>query len=148
MDVKTKIGTVVTVDEKQLIEIPEGLFGFESYKNFAVFDSEFAPFMWLQSTEESALAFLVVDPFLIVDDYELDVDDKSLEKIGVTSPTDVYVMTIVTIPANGSPVTANLQGPLVINRNNGKCMQVILANNRWTTKHDILKALKSKGGSC
>ncbi len=148
MDVKTKTGDVVSVDEKHILSIPEGLFGFEPYKQYAVFESEYPPFMWMQSTEEQHLAFLIVDPFLICDDYELDVDDKTLAKIDVTSPTDVFVMSIVTIPGNGSPVTANLQGPLVINKNNGKCMQVVLNNNRWTTKHDIVKALKAREGKC
>ena len=144
MDVKTKIGTTVQVQDKDILEIPEGLFGFEEYKKYAIYESEYAPFMWMQSMEESSLAFLIVDPFLVADDYELDVDDKALAKIGITNPTDVCVMAIVTIPAGGTPVTANLQGPLVINRTNNKCMQVILGSNKWTTKHDIMKALKAK----
>ena len=145
MDVKTKLGTTVQVTEKQLLEIPEGLFGFEDFTKYAVYESEFSPFMWMQSTEEQALAFLIVDPFVITGDYELDVDDKQLLKIGITSPADVIVMAIVTIPADGSPVTANLQGPLVINRANRKCIQVILNGNRWSTKHNIVESLKKKG---
>jgi Uncharacterized protein conserved in bacteria len=120
---------------------------FENYNDYAILQSEYPPFMWMQSTEESSLAFLIVDPFLIAEDYELDIDDKALLKIGITQPAEVCVMAIVTIPADGSAVTANLQGPLVINRTNGQCMQVILNNNKWTTKHDIAKALKAKGGN-
>ena len=105
--------------------------------------------MWMQSIEDQKLAFLVVDPFLICNAYELDVDDKSLSKIGIKSPSDVFVMSIVTIPQGEGPVTANLQGPIIINKNTKECLQVILNSNRWTTKHDIIKALKSReGGSC
>ena len=144
MDVRTKIGTTVQIQDKDILEIPEGLFGFEEYKKYAIYESEYAPFMWSQSMEEPSLAFLIVDPFLVADDYELDVDDKALAKIGITNPAEVCVMAIVTIPAGGTPVTANLQGPLVINRTNNQCMQVILGSNKWTTKHDIMKALKAK----
>ena len=144
MEVKTKTGATIQVEAKDLLEIPEGLFGFEEYKNYAIYESEYPPFMWMQSTDESSLAFLIVDPFLVADDYELDVDDKSLAKIGIAHPSEVCVMAIVTIPAGGIPVTANLQGPLVINRSNNKAMQVILNSNKWTTKHDIMKALKAK----
>ncbi|MBR5964644.1 MAG: flagellar assembly protein FliW [Treponema sp.] len=144
MDVRTKSGTTIQVQGKDLLEIPEGLFGFEEYKNYAIYESEFPPFMWMQSTDESSLAFLIVDPFLVAEDYELDVDDKALAKIGISNPAEVCVMAIVTIPAGGTPVTANLQGPLVINRSNNKAMQVILNSNKWTTKHDIMKALKAK----
>lgn len=148
MDVKTKIGTTVSVDENHILNFPEGLFGFELYHNYAIFDSEYSPFMWMQSLEDSNLAFLIVDPFLICSDYELDVDDKTLLKIGITSPKDVIVMSIVTIPKDGSAVTANLQGPIIINRNNKECMQAVLNSTQWTTKFDIIKALKSKEGVC
>lgn len=148
MDVKTKIGATVSVDENHILNFPEGLFGFELYHNYAIFDSEYSPFMWMQSLEDSNLAFLIVDPFLICSDYELDVDDKTLLKIGITSPKDVIVMSIVTIPKDGSAVTANLQGPIIINRNNKQCMQAVLNSTQWTTKFDIIKALKSKEGVC
>lgn len=148
MDVKTKIGTTVSVDENHILNFPEGLFGFELYHNYAIFDSEYSPFMWMQSLEDSNLAFLIVDPFLICSDYELDVDDKTLLKIGITSPKDVIVMSIVTIPKDGSAVTANLQGPIIINRNNKQCMQAVLNSTQWTTKFDIIKALKSKEDVC
>ncbi|MCR5613145.1 flagellar assembly protein FliW [Treponema sp.] len=148
MDVKTKNGTVVSVEENHILHFPEGLFGFELYHNYAIYDSEYSPFMWMQSLDDQNLAFLTVDPFLICNDYELDVDDKYLAKIGITSPADVIVLSIVTIPRNGDPVTANLQGPIIINKNNGQCLQAILNSTRWTTKHDIVKALKAREGVC
>ena len=147
MDVKKKFGTTVKVEKEHILEIPEGLFGFEDYKYFAVIKSEYPPFMWMQSTQEMRLAFMIIDPFIVAPDYELDVDDKALSKIGITSPSDVHVMALVTVPSDGSPVTANLQGPLVINRTNQKCMQVILNNNKWSTKHDIAKALKENSAA-
>ena len=118
MDVKTKNGNIVSVDDNHIFNFPEGLFGFELYHNYAIYESEYSPFMWMQSLEDSNLAFLIVDPFLICKDYELDVDDKSLNKIQINSPADVIVMAIVTIPQAGGAVTANLQGPIIINKNN------------------------------
>ena len=144
MEVKTKTMGTVTIDEKQIVEFPHGLFGFEDYHRYAVIEAEYQPFYWLQSLDESSLAFIMVDPFLIVADYELDIDDKTLLEIGLDSPQDVILFSIVTIPADGGPVTANLQGPVVINRRNNQALQVILSDSRWTTKHNIIKALKSK----
>jgi len=148
MDVKTKFNTVVTVDEDHLITIPEGLFGFEDYKRFALFDSEYQPLLWLQCLDNQNLAFLTIDPFLICSDYELDIDDKNLSAIGLKDPADVYVMAIVTVPADGGAVTANLQGPLIVNKKNRQCMQAILADDRWNTKYNILAALKKREESC
>lgn len=145
MEVKTKANGIVNVDEKQLVTFPEGLLGFEKYTKFALIDSGYEPFIWLQSTEESNLAFLMIDPFLICSDYEADIDDSALRNIGVDSAEDIIIMTLVTIPKDGSAITANFLGPVVINKKNRKCLQVILNDSRWTTKFDIVKALKQKG---
>ena len=147
MEIMTKAYGKKDVPEANILEIPEGLFGFEDYKKFALIESEYDPFLWLQSAEDPNLAFLIIDPFLICDDYETDIDDESLLKIGITKPEDIIIMTIVTVPSDGSPITANFQGPLVINKVNKKCMQVILNDNRWSTKVNIIESLAKKGGN-
>lgn len=144
MEVLTKTNGVVQVQDDKILTFEEGLFGFEDYKKFALIDSEYEPFIWLQSIENQNLAFLIIDPFLVCSSYEADIDDSSLVKIGVTKPEDVVIMTIVTVPQDGSAITANFQGPLVINKQNKKCLQVILADNRWTTKVDIVQTLNNK----
>lgn len=137
MEIKTKSQGTVSVDEKQIVKIPDGLFGFEDYKNFALVDSDYPPFVWLQSIDDSNLAFLIIDPFLICSDYEADIDDESLRKIGVETPEDIVVMAIVTIPSTGNEVTANLLGPIVINRQSNICAQVILSDSHWPTKYKL-----------
>ena len=144
MELKTKTMGTVTIEEKQIVDFPKGLFGFEEYPRYAIINGEYEPFFWLQSVDESGLAFVMVDPFLIVSDYTLDIDDKTLSEIGISSPEDVVLFAILTVPVDGRAVTANLQGPIVINRKNGKALQVIVSDSRWTTKYNIIQALKSK----
>lgn len=148
MQVETKAKGIITVDEKQKLMFPEGLFGFEQFTEYVLFESEYEPFFWLQSTEKASLAFLVVDPFLICNDYELDVDDKVLSWIDVSSPSDVFVLAILTVPPEGKPVTMNLQGPIIVNKKNNKCLQVVIADPRWGTKHDIIEEMKKRGNLC
>ncbi len=145
MEIFSKAKGKIEVSEDRLITIPDGLFGFEKYTKYALVDSDYEPFLWLQSCEDPNLAFLIVDPFLISSNYETDIDDDYLAKIGVTKPEDIIIMTIVTVPHDGSAITANFQGPLVINKINRKCVQAILSDNRWSTKVDIVEALNSKG---
>jgi flagellar assembly factor FliW len=148
MDVQTKTLGTVSITDKQKIFFPSGLFGFETYTEFALVEAEYHPFLWLQSLQEKTLAFLVVDPFLICHDYELDIDDASLAPIGITSPSDVCVLAVITVPSGGAPVTVNLQGPLVICKNNNTGMQVIVSDPRWTTKHNILEEVRKRGDAC
>lgn len=145
MEVLTREKGKIEIADENLLTIPDGLFGFENYSKYALIDSDYMPFIWLQSCEDVNLAFLIVDPFRISADYEADIDDETLSKIGITRPEDLIIMTIVTVPKDGSAITANFQGPLVINKQNNKCMQVILNDSRWSTKVDIKKALENKG---
>jgi len=149
MEIITKAKGKIEISEDCLLTIPEGLFGFEELKNYALVDSDYDPFIWLQSCDDPNVAFLIVDPFLICSEYETDIDDESLGKIGITKPEDIIIMTIVTIPHDGSAITANFQGPLVINKKNKQCLQVILNDNRWSTKVNIVEALKNNNkGEC
>ena len=148
MEVKTKALGTVSVNDDRIITLPEGLFGFEDYKKYALIDSEYKPLLLMQSIDEQNLSFYIIDPFLFCNDYEVDVEDKILKKIDLSDPSDVCVMSIVTLPAKGNQVTANLQGPLIINRKNNKCLQVVLGDEKYTTKFDIISALKAGDASC
>ncbi|MDR0447616.1 MAG: flagellar assembly protein FliW [Treponema sp.] len=141
MKVQTKAYGVIDVDERQKISFPSGLFGFESIKEYVLFDADRQPFFWLQSLEVEHIAFIIINPFLFRPDYELDIDDELVKDIGITSPDKALIFSIVTIPPTG-PMTANLQGPLIINRDTGVGKQGVLTDPRWKTKHEIFKELE------
>lgn len=63
-----------------------------------------------------------------------------LAKLELKSPTDALIFALVTMSDSDTPPTANLQGPLVINKRNKKAMQVV-AGGSWKTKHDIIAEL-------
>ncbi|MBQ1198272.1 MAG: flagellar assembly protein FliW [Spirochaetaceae bacterium] len=130
------------------IDFPNGLFGFEGYTKFTLIEAEYKPFYWLQSEQDKTLSFLVVDPFIFFDDYELDIDDNSLKSIEVKTPADVVVLTIITIPGNNGKITANLQGPLVINKTNNLGMQFVLSDPKWTPKHELVAKQTKDGDKC
>jgi flagellar assembly factor FliW len=142
--VLTKAYGVIEVDERQKVSFPSGLFGFELIKDYVLIDAERQPFYWLQSLEVEQVAFITINPFLFRPDYELDIDDELVRDIGISSPEEALIFTIVTIPASG-PMTANLQGPLIINRKTRIGKQGVLTDPRWKTKHDILEELKQAG---
>ena len=63
---------------------------------------------------------------------------------------DRLVFAIVTIPENSSMMTANLQGPLILNRRTREGRQSISGNPRWGVRHVILDELArtKQGASC
>ncbi|MCL2834595.1 MAG: flagellar assembly protein FliW [Treponema sp.] len=141
MKVLTKAYGSIEVDEYQKITFPRGLLGFESLRDFVLLDAERQPFFLLQSMERMPVAFILIDPFIFRPDYEANIDNEDLESIGITDPKKAIIFTIVTMPPDGSPMTANLQGPLVINKETHTGLQAVLMDTRWKTKHDIIAEL-------
>jgi flagellar assembly factor FliW len=141
MRVNTKAYGEVDVDERQRVNFPGGLLGFEKFSDYILLDAKQKPFLYLQSLELPELAFILIDPFLFRPDYSLDVGDEILSDIGVKSPDDAVVFAIVTAPSDGSPITANLMGPVIISKSNRCGMQAVLADSKWRVKHDIMAEL-------
>jgi len=145
MKVNTKAFGLIEVEEKQKINIPQGLFGFEDYVEYVLMDAEHQPFLWLQSVDEKDIAFVLINPFLFRPDYEVNITNEELAEIGIKSPDNAMIFVIVTIPQDGSPMTANLQGPIVINKENMTGMQAVLSDAKWRTRHDIIAELNAMG---
>ena len=141
MKVDTKTRGIIDVDERQKITIPQGLFGFEGYVNFVLIDAEQEPFYWLQSTDDKNIAFVIINPFVFRPDYEINIAGGELADLGIQKPEQAVIFSIVTIPHEGT-ITANLQGPLVINRDTKIAKQAILNDSRWQTRHDIMAELE------
>jgi flagellar assembly factor FliW len=146
MRVKTKTYGEIDADERQLVSFPEGILGFEKFKDYILLDAQQKPFFYLQSIDVPDLAFILIDPFLFRPDYSIDADDDALGAIGVSQPGDVLVFAIVTVPGEGGAVTANLMGPLIINKSKRLGMQIVLGDTRWRVKHDIMAELAASKG--
>jgi len=142
MNVLTKAFGKIEVDEKQKVSFPLGLFGFEDYRDYILIDAEHNPFFWLQSVDEQEIAFILINPFLFRPDYEVNIGNDELAEIGITAPENALIFVIVTIPQDGNSMTANLQGPLVINKEKMTGMQAVLSDPRWRTKHNIMTEFK------
>jgi len=141
MRIKTKAYGETEIDDRQVVRFPDGLLGFEKFTMYAILDAPQKPFYYLQSLELSELSFVLIDPFLFRADYSIDVADDVMERLGVRNPEEVLVFAIVTAPPDGSPITANLMGPLVIGKIERLGFQAILPDPRWQVKHDIVAEL-------
>ena len=137
----TRFGTV-DVDETRLLNFESGLLGFSSYHVFALLQpDEHGVFFWLQSTESPDLAFVVTDPALWVPDYQAQIRKEQMAELSMNEVDDAQVLVIVN-KRDGS-LTANLQGPIIVNTRNRNSMQLVLAEKRWTTRYELVKINES-----
>ena len=104
----------------------QGILGFPECRRFALLRGIHDGLYWLQSMEYSALAFLLVDPFTVVDNYVADVPPSQLADLGAASATDIAILTMVTLPSvSGEMPTVNLRGPLAINFRTRRAKQIV-----------------------
>lgn len=147
MKLDTKNFGIIEFDDSEIICFPDGLPGFENDKQFIILnhpDSD-SPFKWLQSVDNTDLAFVIINPFLFKPDYEFDIPKHILEKLKIKEEKEVLVYSIVVVPEDITKMTANLLGPIIINSKEKLGKQIIVDDNRYKTKHYILKEAKAKG---
>ncbi len=137
----TKAFGVVELDERQRLRLPFGLLGFENLHDFALLDAAQPPFYWLQSLEVAEIAFALIDPKVFRPDYTPGVSAEELAEIGLESSEEALVFAIVTIPEEPREMTANLQGPLLVNKETRQGRQFISNDPRWMVRHSILAEL-------
>ena len=141
MRVMTKAYGPLDVDERQRIVMPYGILGFEHLKNYVLLDARQQPFYWLQSLDVVEVAFVLINPRIFCPDYTLEVDPDELAEIDISDAEDCLSFAIVTIPEDPGKMTANLQGPIVINRKTRVGRQSISLNTRWKVRHVIMEEL-------
>ncbi len=141
IEINSKPFGKIKIDESQILTFPAGLFGFEAYSRFALVeeDSE-SVFKWLQSLDEVELAFILIQPELFMPDYKPIIPRSELQTIGLTSVDESLKMVIVSIPDNDvSLMTANLQGPIIINRTTHVGRQFISRDESHPIRKKILE---------
>jgi flagellar assembly factor FliW len=142
MKIKTKPYGEIEVNEKQRVSFPEGIYGFEHIHTFFLLDSEEGPFYWLQAENQPDLAFLLVNPRLFLEGYKLMVKEADLKNLKINSSEDILDFTIVTVPEDPAKISANLMGPIIINKRTKIAKQVISENDEYEVKHYILEEIK------
>jgi flagellar assembly factor FliW len=138
----------ITYDEAEVLRFPQGLVGFPDMTRFFMYsDERVAPLAWLQSLDDSALAFLVCDPFLFFPEYEVNVKLPPALRQQMGEQGDLRVLTIVTIHADFTRSTVNLLGPLVINARTRNAWQIILEDDKLSTRHPLFDDAAEKGAA-
>lgn len=148
MLLNTKHFGQIEIDEKGIIDFPEGLPGFEDVKKFVLLSNtgDNYMFQWLQSVDKPDLAFVVIDPKYIREDYEVEVPDEEVEELKLDEDSDTTILSIVVVPEDISQMTANLKAPIIINNTNKKGKQVVLDCKDYNIKHYIMQELNQRGG--
>lgn len=145
MKISTSRFGKVEIVKDEIITFEEGLLGFGEYHQYIILNTDDgSPFRWLQCVDDGNLAFVIIEPLSFMFEYDIEISDADAAFIKLVRAEDAVLYVVVSIPANPSDMTANLQGPLVINVANRKGRQIISSNSRHSTRVKILDEMERR----
>ncbi|GAB1157985.1 flagellar assembly protein FliW [Paenibacillus illinoisensis] len=137
----------IDVREDNVYHFAKGVPGFDEETEFALIPWEDTPFIYLQSTKQPELSFLLVSPFVFAPDYSFELPEADRDELEISE--DVAIYSIVTIQTEVSKSTMNLLAPVVLNPSKRIGKQVVLHQSSYATRHQIWPARDTnsvKGG--
>ncbi len=116
------------VSESAVLNFPNGVFAFEDDRKFAVLSplGEDTYPMWLQSMDHQELCFIVFDPSLIDDTYQVTLDSSEKRILNLKEGDNIRCLAIAKVPEDFRQTTVNMKSPIVINPETNTALQVIL----------------------
>jgi flagellar assembly factor FliW len=119
------------------ITFPDGLVGCPEWQHFVLVETEDDVLQNLVSLDKHGVSFLVVPPECICEGYEVDLSTAEQEKIGLENSEDAILLCTLTVREDPFQVTANLAGPIVINRKTMLAEQLVVQDDRYSLRHPV-----------
>ena len=147
MRINTRIFGEVEIDDTNIIRFANGIIGFPELKEFSLMhDAEKedgSGVKWLQSLQEEGFAMPVMDPLVIMPDYNPQVEDELLKPIGSLDPDHMLVLVTLTVPSDIKKMSVNLRAPIVVHTDSRKACQVIVDDEKYPVKYPIYEMLQA-----
>jgi flagellar assembly factor fliW len=125
MKINTNYHGEIELREEDILTLVNGMLGFEDIEKFVLIKEEDIFVEYLQSVKDD-IAFAVMDPFIIKQDYTFDIPDMVMKSLDIKSADEVVIKTVVVVPEDITKIRTNLQAPIVFNKTNNKGMQIVL----------------------
>ncbi len=85
------------------------------------------------------MTFVIINPFFVYPNYDITIPETAQKKLEIQDKKDLIIYSIVVVPKDIEKMTANLIGPIIINTKEMIGKQVILDDDRYSTKHYIFQ---------
>ncbi|MCK5176295.1 MAG: flagellar assembly protein FliW, partial [Candidatus Aenigmarchaeota archaeon] len=129
----------IEINDDLIFNFIEPILGYDYYKEFALIDnSPESPFKWLQAVENADIAFPITFPAFFGFDYQFVIPEDKAVSLELKGTENLLSFNIVCIPhGNVQDTTVNLIGPIIINIETKKGMQLVLAETKYSVKHKL-----------
>lgn len=144
MEINTRDFGLVQVDDEAIYEFPDGVYGFEKDKHFAVFEKTIekdVSLLYLQSVENPVPCFLVFDPTKYYPSYTPEISQEDLEGFSTKNPEDLIFLVIATVPDSVKELSMNIKSPIVLDPKARIAKQIILKNTDYEIRYQPFKLI-------
>jgi len=136
--IQTKYLGDTEISTDKIITFQSGLPGFEDEHQFVLLNiPDNVVFQILQSVQSAALAFFVVNPYLLFDEYSVELNEHAIQALNINNEQDVVVLAVMTLKDPFSKSTVNLKAPIIINQTNQSGKQYILNDDTYSLRAKI-----------
>lgn len=130
----TRFGEIPVTGE-HLIRFRDGMIGFPHLKEYVLIESSSMPvLLWLQSTENPAVAFPVIEPWFFRQDYKPSASESEKIALELDGQDRTKLFVVLTIPPEMTNMTVNLKAPVIINLDKGTAVQIILSDKAFEVR--------------
>jgi len=126
-------------DQDQKITLPvltfdNGLPGFAQAHKFVVvpMEEELRPFCRMMSMDQEGLQFVVVPPYPLFSDYQIEIDEDTVDRLDLKDASDVVALLIVDPKRPPETPTVNLLAPVIFNKRTFAAAQVVLHGSTYS----------------
>lgn len=140
MELISPIHGKIIYEDKDIVSFKKAIPGFENINKYILTDLyKDSPFKLLQAIDDVNIGFILISPFDVIDNYEIEISDSLQKRLNIQKSTDVCLYSLITLSSNVNNITANLKAPLVINIKSMEGEQFITECDEYKIKHPIKK---------
>ncbi len=132
MLLKTRCFGEVKIKKEEIIRFTEPILGYGKYNQYILIENKSVfPTFWLQSVDNLKLAFPVVSPFVVDENYSIRLNACDFEDINLKEFDDVIILTLLVVPQDISSIRTNLRAPIIYNSIEKLAKQVVLQEEKY-----------------
>ena len=135
MNLTTPNFGTIPIEKRGIITFPAGIPGFESCRRFVLLQRpQEAPVVWLQGMDDPEVALALAEPRHFLDSYTPHFPPEELAPLHLEVMDRALLYNILVLSPALEEITANLQAPVVINREKRLGLQAYLGEE-WPRKY-------------
>lgn len=143
MKIQTRYYGEQEIRAEDIVRFPDGLPGFPDTKRF-VFQPFGEAFSVLQSVDQSNIAFIVTSPFLLSEQYSVNLPDVFVSRLEIQAEEDVGVWVIVSVRDPFATSTVNMKAPIIINQKTKTGRQYIPDQSPYSLREPLIAEKQGK----